>query len=221
MPNQRLSKSQAGYDRLHSAEGFGEEPEYYEILGRMLRGNKSVDIGCGYGFIEQYSLETVGVDFSKKALEEAQRRGLKKAVQAPAEKLPFLDNAFDIALSLGVLEHCANQKQAVREMVRVSRMQILVVHAKLPFPFAQLRPAINKVFKLTDQPIEDPLSLREIKRMLEANGARTFIEGVWNYIDLRWINRKLPYGLVKWPSHYFVVAMKTPNLKRKFLGANE
>ncbi|MFC1721527.1 class I SAM-dependent methyltransferase [Patescibacteria group bacterium] len=221
MKSERLRKSQAGYDKLHSNAGFSEEPEYYEILGTLLKGTNSVDIGCGYGFIELFSPETVGVDFSAKALAAAKKKGMKHAVQAPAEKLPFRDNEFEVALSNGVLEHCVDQAKSVREMVRVSKIQILVVHAKLPWPFSQLCPLINWMFNLKDQPIEDPLSLREIKKMLKDAKSRTFIEGVWNYIDLRWIHKKLPYGLIKWPSHHFVIAMKTKNMERKFLGENE
>ncbi|EKD49273.1 MAG: S-adenosylmethionine-dependent methyltransferase [uncultured bacterium] len=218
MNQNQLKNSEAGYDKLHSDEGFAEEPEYYEILGSFLRGNKSVDIGCGSGLIEIFSPDTVAVDFSKKALEIAKKKGAKTTVQAPAEKLPFKNDEFQVSLSNGVLEHCVGQTKAVSEMVRVSKIQILIVHAKLPFPFAQLRPLTNKIFGLKDQPVENPLSLREIKRILKEAGSRTFIEGVWNYIDPRWIWKRLPYGLIKWPSHYFIVGMKTNNTERKFLG---
>ena len=216
-----LNQSQEEYDLIHKEVGFSEEPEYYEVVGTLLRGTKSVDIGCGYGFIERYSPETVAVDFSEEALKIAEKNGAKKTVKATAEDLPFSDDEFEISTSVGVLEHCADQKKSVSEMVRVSKIQILIVHAKLPYGLESIRRPVTKLFGLHDQPIEDPLSLKQIKKMLNKAGSRVIVEGVWNYIDLRWLWQKLPYGLIKWPSHHFIIAIKTKNLNRKFLGENE
>jgi len=195
-----------------------EEVEYYKTLGLILKGKKSVDIGCGYGSISMFSPETVGVDISDEALKRAKKLGVKKVVRASAENLPFKKNEFEIAVSVGVLEHIENQEKAISEMVRVSEMQILVVHAALPFGLEYLRRPLLALFGHTDQPVEKPFTLRKIKRLLKRNGSRVIVEGVWNYIDLRWLHNKIPYGLVKWPSHHFTISLKTKNLERKFLG---
>lgn len=216
--NSGIKRSKIGYDKWHEGKGFGEEPEYYEMLGTFLRGASSVDIGCGSGFIEMFSPETVAVDFSQQALKIAKKNGAKKVVKAPAEKLPFGENEFEISLSNGVLEHCYDQEKAVSEMVRVSKIQILVVHAKLPFGIEYVRKPICRIFGLKDQPIEKPLNLRGIEEMLKSAGSRILVRGVWNYIDLRWLWKKIPYGILKTPSHYFIIAIKTKNMARKFLG---
>jgi SAM-dependent methyltransferase len=213
-----LKHSEEGYDQWHSSIGFSEEVEYYKMLGTLLKGKKSVDIGCGSGFVEMFSPETVGVDFSQEALKIAQKNGIKHLVKASAEKLPFKDNEFDISLSNGVLEHCFNQKKAIEEMVRVSNIQLLVVHARLPYGLEYIKKPINLLFGLKDQPIEKPLTINQVEKMLNANQSRVLVRGVWNYIDLRWLWRKLPYGVVKIPSHHFLIAIKTNNLNRKFLG---
>ncbi|MFA5358763.1 MAG: class I SAM-dependent methyltransferase [Patescibacteria group bacterium] len=217
----RIDDSRQGYDELHKDQGFSEEPEYYEVVGALVKGKKSVDIGCGYGFIEMYSPETVAVDFSEEALKVAQQNGARQTVKAPAEELPFASDEFEVATSIGVLEHCADQKKAIQEMVRVSKIQILAVHAKLPYGLELVRRPLIKFFGLKDQPIEDPLTMKQIKQLLKDAGSRVIVEGFWNYIDLRWLWKKIPYSLVKWPSHHFVIAIKTPNLERKFLGENE
>ena len=218
--NDGLKCSEEGYDKWHEEKGFGEEPEYYEMLGILLRGVRSVDIGCGSGFIEMFSPNTVGVDFSEEALKIAKKNGAKYLVKAAAEKLPFKNDEFEISLSNGVLEHCYDQKKAVSEMVRVSKTQILVVHAKLPFGIEYIRKPICRIFGLKDQPIEKPLNLREIEGMLRIAGSRVLVRGVWNYIDLRWLWKKVPYGILKIPSHYFIIAIKTKNMEKKFLGEN-
>lgn len=213
-----IKQSREAYDKLHSNLGFGEEDEYYRVIGALLKGKKSVDIGCGYGHIEKYSPETVAVDFSQEALIVAKQNGAGITVQAAAENLPFKDSEFEVAVSLGVLEHCADQAKAVAEMVRVSQIQILAVHAKLPYGLEFIRRPLLSLFGLKDQPIEKPLNLSQIKKMLSSAGARTIVEGVWNYVDLRWLWKRIPYGLVKWPSHHFVISLKSNFLERRFLG---
>ena len=211
-----------GYNKLHDLGGFGEEIELYKTIACLLKGKKSVDIGCGSGLIEKFSPETVGVDFSAEALKIAKKNGIKHLVKAEAENLPFFDNEFEISLSNGVLEHCFDQKKAISEMVRVSKIQIIIAHARLPYGLEYIRKLIVEgIFGLKDQPIEKPLNLRQIEKMLNQNGSRTLIRGVWNYIDPRWLWKKLPYGLIKWPSHHFIISVKTKNLKRKYLGENQ
>lgn len=210
--------SESQYNQIHRTKGFEEEVEYYEILGTLLHGKKSVDIGCGSGFIEMFSPQTVGVDFSNEALKIARKNGAKKLVKASAESLPFKDNEFEVSLSNGVLEHCCDQVKAVREMVRVSKIQILVVHAKLPFGLEIIRKPLGYIFGLKDQPVEKPLSLMQVEKMLTDSNSRVIVRGVWNYIDLRWLWRKIPYGILKIPSHHFIIAIKTKNLNRRFLG---
>lgn len=217
-----LDKSKEEYEKIHSEIGFGEEEEYYRVIGTLLKGSKSIDIGCGYGYIERYSPNTVAVDFCEEALKVAKKNGAKFLVKAPAEKLPFKDNEFDVSLSLGVLEHCYDQEKSIKEMVRVSGIQIIIAHARLPFGLEYIRkPIVEGIFGLRDQPIEKPLTLNQIEKMLNQVGSRVLVRGVWNYIDPRWFWKKLPYGYIKWPSHYFIISVKTKNLERKYLGENQ
>ncbi len=206
------------WHKLREQDIYMEEPEYYRLVGALIKNSKSVDIGCGYGSVEFYSPDTVGVDFSTEALERARKLGVKNLVNAPAENLPFKDNEFEIAVSIGTLEHVENLEKAISEITRISEIQILVVHAALPFPIEFFRSVLNKIFGFKDQPLERPQRINDIKKLLKKNGARTLIEGTWNYIDLRWIHPKIPYGLVKWPSHHVTFSIKTDNLDRQFLG---
>lgn len=219
MKMKKVKKIESDYDVLHCQEGFGEEMELYQTLAGLLKGKKSVDIGCGSGLLEKFCPETVGVDFSSEALKIAEKNGAKHLVKAEAEFLPFFDNEFEISLSNGVLEHCFDQEKAISEMVRVSKIQIIIAHARLPYGLEYIRkPIVEGIFGLKDQPIEKPLSLSQIEKMLNQNKSRVLIRGIWNYIDFRWFWKKLPYGFIKWPSHHFVISIKTKNLKRKFLG---
>lgn len=218
----KLKKSESGYDKLHNQKGFGEEEELYRAIASLLKGKKSIDIGCGSGLIEKFSSQTVGVDFSTEALKIAKKNGAKHLVKAEAENLPFKEDEFEISLSNGVLEHCFDQEKAISEMVRVSKIQIIIVHARLPWGLEYVRkPIVEGLLGLKDQPIEKPLSLRQIESMFNKSESRVVVRGIWNYIDPRWLWKKLPYGIIKIPSHHFVIAIKTKNLDRRFLGERQ
>lgn len=207
-----------GYEALYRNSYLVEEDEVYQVLAIWLRGNQAVDIGCGVGLVEKYCPETFGVDFSWFALKQAQQNGAQRLVQADAEALPFKDDSFQIALSNGVLEHLQRPQKAISEMARSARMQVLIVHAPLPFPLEWLRPLVNWLWKLEKQPWDKPLSRRKLKKLLSRAGLKVIYEGFWNYIDLRFLWSKIPYGLLKFPSHHFLVTMKSPTLQRRFMG---
>jgi SAM-dependent methyltransferase len=214
---EKIRLSRVDYDSLHKTIGFGDESEAYEVLAYLLRGNKALDIGCGSGFIEEINPDVVGLDFSFEALKIAQSKGSSKLIQSSAETLPFKDDAFDISVSFGVLEHCIDQSACVKEMSRISKVQIVIAHARLPWGLELIRPWALRLFGLKDQPVEKPLSMRRLKKTARLYGLRVIFEGFWNYVDLRWIWKKIPYGILKWPSHHFLVTIKTENLDRKFL----
>jgi ubiquinone/menaquinone biosynthesis C-methylase UbiE len=217
-------QSEKEYDEIfdiNDKDVFMEEIEYYKVLGSLLKGKKSVDLGCGFGSIETFSPDTVGVDFSEEAIERAKKRGIKNLIKGDIQNLPFKDNEFEVSLSNGVLEHIEDIEKALAEMVRISEIQIIIVHAALPFGIEKIRKPLMGLFGLKDQPIENPQTMKEMKEMLNKYGSRIIVEGAWNYIDLRWISKKIPYGFVKWPSHHFIISIKTPNLKRKFLGDHD
>lgn len=201
---EKIKSSRQDYDSLHKETGFGDEKEAYEVLAHLLKGNKALDIGCGSGFIEEMDPETVGVDFSFEALKIARGNGPARFVQCSAEMLPFKQDAFDISVSFGVLEHCIDQGLCMQEMARVSKMQILIVHARLPWGLEVIRPWVLKLFGLKDQPVEKPLCMRTLKKMAKGAGLKVVFEGLWNYVDLRWICKKIPYGISKWPSHHLL-----------------
>jgi len=218
MNKSKFKESLEEYEKIHQEKGFIEEIEYYQAIAAILRGNKSVDIGCGEGFVEKFSPETVAVDFSIEALHRAKLNGANYLVRAAAEYLPFKDNTFEVALSSGVLEHFINQKQAIEEMSHISKMQVHIVHAKLPFPLEYFKKLVFRILQMKAQPVEKPLSMNELKAMLDSAGLKVIFQGFWNYIDLRYVWRKIPYGLIKIPSHHFVFTVKTQNTKRKFIG---
>ncbi|MDW8234940.1 MAG: methyltransferase domain-containing protein, partial [Roseiflexaceae bacterium] len=111
--------------------------EFEALVRRRLRPESRVlDVGCGRGgvmelFWREVSLP-VGVDPDRASLREHRTRsslpaGERSGVRANsmplacalAERLPFENAAFDVALALWVLEHLPEPRQALLEVARV------------------------------------------------------------------------------------------------------
>ena len=204
-----LQSSKSEYEKLHQKRWEKIPDGSYEILAAFAKGNKTVDIACGDGFVEMLAPETVGVEFSGNALKKAQKNGARYLVQATAEQLPFADDAFDIAMCAGSLEHFANPEKALSEMKRVSNIQILTVHRALPIPFAKLLfPFTKFVFGILHQPIEIPFTEAELLRLYEKTNLSIIFKGVWT-LPINY-GKAIPFlpVLQNIPSCFFVISIK-------------
>jgi SAM-dependent methyltransferase len=115
-----------------------------DAAGPRLSG-VTLENGCGVGMYVDRLSPHVGrifgleYDFerAREAHAVAQRLPNAAIVNAASEGLPFPDQAFDLILSHEVLEHVADDRQAVEEMLRVlrpgGRMVIFVPNLGYPF----------------------------------------------------------------------------------------
>lgn len=181
----------------------------YEILASFARGNKTVDIACGDGYIEQLAPETVGVDFSIAALKKAQKNGAKYLVCAKAENLPFIDDSFDLSISAGSLENIENPQKAIFEMARVSKIQIMTVHREFDIPMIRMaRSVFTQIANIAHQPVEKPLRESELQKMLEAAKLKIVFRGFWTLpVNYGKIIKFLPV-FKNIPSCFFTVTIK-------------
>ena len=98
-----------------------------------LEGKTVLDIGCGLGgkllfYAQQGAKEVVGIDLrsfsaastGRLATEQGHGEVIRIAVADGAE-LPFADDAFDVVISINVLEHVAVPLAVLRECRRVLR----------------------------------------------------------------------------------------------------
>ncbi len=89
-----------------------------------LAGQRVLDVGCGVGmYTAAFLRETrhvFGVEIERERAVEARERATG-VLQSPGERLPFPDATFDIVFSHEVLEHVADDRACVAEMVRVTR----------------------------------------------------------------------------------------------------
>lgn len=105
-----------------------------------LEGMRILDVGCGLGMyvrrFREFSREVYGVDIDAEKVAEASQ-SLPNIQVAPAERLPFPDETFDVVLSHEVLEHVDDDRQAVTEALRVlvpgGRLVIFAPNRLYPF----------------------------------------------------------------------------------------
>lgn len=203
--------SRKQYDKLFDDHFQGPRDGSYQILASFTKGNRSLDIACGAGLIEKLSPHTVGLDFSLSALKIAQKNGAEFLIQADAHHLPFKNGAFQMAVSAGSLEHFANPQMAVREMARISRIQVFLVHKFPPLPFISY--FFHKLCHLLNiklQPIENPLTKYQLKQILKKANLHTVFSGVWTLpVNYGRSVRFLP-EFTNLPSSYFIVSIKNP-----------
>jgi ubiquinone/menaquinone biosynthesis C-methylase UbiE len=96
-------------------------------------GDAVLDVGCGPGD-DLFAIANlvgpagrlVGLDASEVMIAEARRRAAKRGLHVrfeigDATALPFADGAFDLCRAARVLEHLADPRKALAEMVRVTR----------------------------------------------------------------------------------------------------
>jgi len=89
-----------------------------------LKGPAILDIGCGLGMYTQafgrYSARVFGTELEHERAVQARNRATG-VVQAAGEHLAFRTHTFDIVFNNEVIEHVTDDRQTVREMVRVTR----------------------------------------------------------------------------------------------------
>jgi tellurite methyltransferase len=119
------------------ADEFGEIDIYLfdQLLrGRIRRGSRVLDAGCGGGrnlvYLLRQGYDVLGADADPAAVDHVRRLAASLApdlpagnlVVAPVERMPFPDNTADVVLSSAVLHFASDDRQfdaMVREMWRV------------------------------------------------------------------------------------------------------
>ena len=115
------------YDRFMGRYSRLLAPQLADFAG-VVGGQRALDVGCGPGALTAELVERLGpenvaaVDPSPPFVRAAQARHPGVDVrEAPAERLPFEDGAFDVALAQLVVHFMADPVAGLREMRRVVR----------------------------------------------------------------------------------------------------
>ncbi len=115
------------YDRFMGRYSVPLAPQLADVAG-VAAGQRVLDVGCGPGALTTELVRRLGAaavaaaDPSEPFVEAARERHPGVTVEhAPAEALPFPDDAFDAALAQLVVHFMTDPVAGLREMARVTR----------------------------------------------------------------------------------------------------
>jgi SAM-dependent methyltransferase len=99
--------------------------------GRDVAAERALEVGCGEGVISAKLRRrwgtVLGLDLPDAGLRAQWReRAGPHFAHADAHRLPFPDKQFDVLVSVEVLEHLTDPVRALREMVRVTRRDLIL-----------------------------------------------------------------------------------------------
>jgi demethylmenaquinone methyltransferase / 2-methoxy-6-polyprenyl-1,4-benzoquinol methylase len=134
------------YDLVNDVLSAGFDRRWRRAAVRELHavpGLPVLDLGCGTGRLADLASadgrRMVGLDVSGPMLRVARNRGLARAVQGSAFRLPFVDAAFGGATSGFVLRNLNDLPAAFAELTRVLRPGAGIAIADITEPADQLR----------------------------------------------------------------------------------
>jgi SAM-dependent methyltransferase len=144
------------YDRFMGRYSTPLAPLFAHYAG-VRKGQHVLDVGCGPGALTAElvrrvgSAEVLAVDPSETFVEAARERNPGVDVRrAPAEELPFADDAFDASLAQLVVHFMADPVAGLAEMTRVTRAGGIVAacvwdHAGSGGPLARFWDAVHEL----------------------------------------------------------------------------
>ncbi|MBS3098403.1 methyltransferase domain-containing protein [Candidatus Woesearchaeota archaeon] len=161
-----------GYEELHGEEQLKKVALIKKHL-KLKPTDKLLDVGCGTGLTtEPWNCKRYGVDPAKKLLEKARQKlssknekGLEKAKPfqkdkieyklAPAEKIPYPDNSFDVVLSITAIQNFKDIEKGLKEIKRVGKNKFVLSFLKKSKKADKIKKLVNKYFKVEKAVEED------------------------------------------------------------------
>lgn len=138
-----------------------------ELFAKMVpEGSRVLDIGCNSGYIVYFVPKTCrcyGVDVAENLVAKANKR--IRAKVAPAEKLPFDRDYFDISILGDILEHVYSPEAVIDEAIRVTWGKVIgsVPHERGNWGPKGMHPVEGHDFHVrqyTEKTLQDLLSYR-------------------------------------------------------------
>jgi SAM-dependent methyltransferase len=204
----RVGTIAGAYDCVYAVQSNvwqnqGRTPEFIRYFSSLLEqfpSTRFLEIGCGEGFLlaSRRNGEKFAVDLSIEAIRKARARAEAHFSLALAERLPFPSGHFDLVISVGVMEHFLDTKEALLEIHRILKPgghYVTLTHVSLTvwermaakfseFVFPRPRPIqlarwLKERFQavvwpgrhaLWNQPIQNWLSTRGAQTSLSQNG---------------------------------------------------
>ncbi len=145
----------SGYEELHKEEQLKK----VELIKKHLKvkaSDKLLDVGCGTGLTtESWECIRYGVDPAPKLLAKARSKDEIEYKLAPAEKIPYADDSFDIVISITAIQNFSDISKGLSEIKRVGKDRFVLTFLKKSSKKELIDGLIRKLFKITNIIEED------------------------------------------------------------------
>lgn len=132
-----LRQKEAHHDRIWSEKIRDRKSsddklnEANETIIKILPECKSIlEVGCGRGILakelKRMNKDVIGLDVSKLALRDAEKKGIKTIQHDLDQSLPFSDNNFDCVICCQVLQHIHRPSELIKDMRRVTKKYVII-----------------------------------------------------------------------------------------------
>jgi SAM-dependent methyltransferase len=181
---------------------FGQERRL-EMIRRFvpLEGASVLDIGCGLGmYVRRFSDFTErarGIDIDVERVKRGAKDGVHGLTLGVAESLPFADNAFDGVVLNEVIEHVTNDRDTLREALRVTRPggRVVIFAPNRFYPFETHGVYLGKRYVFGNIPLvnylPDPLRNRLVPHARAYTRSR--LDAITRGLPGRWIEWTVIY----------------------------
>ena len=168
MINAAYNSIGSGYSTVRSPD-----PRIWALIRRALSGSQSVVcVGAGTGSYEPRSVRTVALEPSVEMIRQ-RPRDAAPVVQGEAERQPFINSCFDVALAVLTIHHWRNLEAGLKEMLRVAEHVVIFTWD----------PAARDRFWLTNEYFpefikQDLLRFPELSLLSRVLGRKLYVEKV-------------------------------------------
>jgi len=162
-----------------------QHQDILNILKEKAPGRKLLEIGCGYGSFlkscQEEGFETLGIDPTPEALENAQENNLN-VIQGSVENLDnYSLEKFDSVVMLDVLEHLRNPFDVLKRIGEEFLEQNGVLVVKTPNEFNPLQLIADQEYHLGQWWISAPMHINyftvsSLVKLIERAGFKVFLK---------------------------------------------
>jgi SAM-dependent methyltransferase len=174
---------------------FGQERRL-DMVRRYLKleGARVLDIGCGLGAyvrrISEFTDQAYGIDIDAPRVVESAESGVARLGIALSEHLPYGDAVFDGVLLNEVIEHVGNDRDTLREALRVTKLggKVIIFAPNRFYPFETHGVYLGKRYVFGNIPLvnylPDPIRNRLVPHARAYTKGR--LEQITKGLDGRW-----------------------------------
>jgi len=161
---------------------FKSNPFDVALIAQLKKHKKILEVGCGQGKFMSIFPNITGLEYSRKFIEVAKKRGVKgKIYRGDAFKMPFKKPSFDLVFSTGLIEHYNKKQKLVNEHTRVTKTGgkcIITVPSIGPDAYLVnlMRETVYKGTKKYDpQYLGERMKRKELKELMETAGLKKVV----------------------------------------------